>query len=69
MKKYVLERSETGYSLITKRQCVARKKAVLVHFFPDSARYSFPSRSFHAETQKAFDLNVALSQGHVRGPV
>lgn len=49
--------------------CCQKKKAFLFHFFPDSARHSFSSRSFHAETQKAFDLNAALSQGHVRGPV
>lgn len=41
------------------------KKALIFHFFPDS----FPSRSFHAEIQKAFDVNAGLSQEHVRGPV
>lgn len=66
---WILERSETGYSLIMKRQCVARKKAFLFHFFPDSARYGFPSRSFHAETQKVFDLHATLSPGQVRWPV
>lgn len=45
------------------------KKAFLFLFFPDSAQFSFASRSFHSETQKVFDLNAALSQGHIRGPV
>lgn len=49
-----------------KAVCYQKKK----HFsFTDSTRYSFSSRSFHTEAQKAFDFNVALSQGHVRGPV
>lgn len=45
------------------------RKAFLFFFFPDSARYSFPSRSFHGETQKAFDLSAALPLGNIGGPV
>lgn len=45
-----------------KAVCYQKKK----HFsFTDSARYSFYSRSFHNEAQKAFDFNVVLSQGHI----
>lgn len=35
------------------------RKAFIFFFLPDSARYSFPSRSFHGETQKAFHLSAA----------